>query len=76
MAGGKELSKEDKAKLKSLRSWLRDTRGPKEPGEKRDAYVARWTEKYCEMIALGGPDTVTDAVKKAADLYGIDLNTL
>ena len=70
------LKPEDKAKLKSLRSWLRDTRGPKEAGEKRDAYVARWTEKYREMIALGGPDTVTDAVRKAAELYGIDLTAL
>lgn len=76
VAGGKELSKEVKAQIKSLRSWLRDTRGPKEPGEKRDAYVARWTEKYREMIALGGPETVTDAVKKAAELYGIDLTAL
>ena len=76
VAGGKKLSKEVKAQIKSLRSWLRDTRGPKEPGEKRDAYVARWTEKYREMVALGGPDTVTDAVRKAAEVYGIKLNTL
>ena len=71
-----DLKPEDKAKLKSLRSWLRDTRGPKEPGEKRDAYVARWMEKYREMVALGGPDTVTDAVRKAAELYGIDLTRI
>ena len=76
VAGGKELSKEVKAQIKSLRSWLRDTRGPKEAGEKRDAYVARWTEKYREMVALGGPETVTEAVKKTAEVYGINLAKL
>ena len=69
-----ELTKEQKAQIKSLRSWLRDTRGPKEAGEKHDAYVARWKEKYQEMVKLVGPDTVTEAVKNAAKLYGIELD--
>lgn len=71
-----ELSKETKAKIKSLRSWLRDTRGPKEAGEKHDAYMEKWKAKYQEMTALGGKDTVTEAVIKAAALYGINLDEL
>ena len=71
-----EVTAETKAQIKSLRSWLRDTRGPKESGEKHDAYVERWKEKYREMVRLGGYKTVTEAVTKAADLYGIHLDTL
>ena len=69
-------SNEVKAQIKSLRSWLRDTRGPKDPGEKKDAYVARWKEKYQEMVKLGGKDTVTEAVQNAAKLYGIVIDEL
>jgi len=69
-----ELTSEQKAQIKSLRSWLRDTRGPKEAGEKHDAYITRWKEKYQEMVELGGKDTVTEAVEKAAELYGIELS--
>ena len=71
-----ELTKEQKDAIKPLRAWLRDNRGPKEPGEKHDAYVARWKEKYKEMVKIGGKGTVTEAVAKAAKLYGIDLAAL
>jgi hypothetical protein len=74
--GTSNLTTETKQQIKSLRSWLRDTRGPKKPGEKRDAYVARWKEKYKEMVMLGGKEAVTEAVAKAADLYGIQLDEL
>lgn len=69
-----ELTKEQKAKVKQLRNSLRDTRGPKEPGEKHDAYVKKWVERYREMVAIGGKDTVTEAVANAAKLYGIDID--
>jgi hypothetical protein len=71
-----ELTKEQKAKVKQLRNALRDTRGPKEPGEKHDAYVKKWVERYREMVAIGGPETVTEAVANAAKLYGIDLDKI
>lgn len=71
-----KISAETKAQIKSLRSWLRDTRGPKKPGEKHDAYVARWKEKYREMVKLGGKEAVTEAVEKAAELYGISIEEL
>lgn len=71
-----ELTKEQKAKVRQLRNALRDTRGPKEPGEKHDAYVKKWIEKYREMVSIGGKGTVTEAVCKAAELYGIDLAEL
>ena len=75
-SGTVELTKEQKAKVKQLRNSLRDTRGPKEPGEKHDAYVKKWLEKYREMVSIGGKGTVTEAVCKAAELYGIDLAEL
>ncbi len=71
-----ELTKEQKAKVKQLRNALRDTRGPKEPGEKHDAYVKKWTEKYREMVSIGGKATVTEAVVKAAKLYGINIDEI
>ena len=69
-----ELTKEQKAKVRQLRNALRDTRGPKEPGEKHDAYVKKWIEKYREMVSIGGKGTVTEAVVKSAQMYGINLD--
>ncbi len=71
-----ELTKEQKARVKQLRNALRDTRGPKEPGEKHDAYVKKWVDKYREMVKIGGPGTVTEAVANSAKLYGIDLDQI
>lgn len=71
-----ELTKEQKARVKQLRNALRDTRGPKEPGEKHDAYVKKWQDKYREMVKIGGPGTVTEAVANSAKLYGIDLDQI
>ena len=68
-----ELTKEQKVRVKQLRNALRETRGPKEPGKKHDAYVKKWIEKYREMVSIGGQQVVTEAVEKAAKLYGIDL---
>lgn len=71
-----EQTKEQKARVKKLRNALRDTRGPKEPGEKHDAYVKKWVDKYREMVKIGGPGTVTEAVANSAKLYGIDLDQI
>lgn len=71
-----ELTKEQKARVKQLRNALRDTRGPKEPGEKHDAYVKKWVDKYREMVKIGGPGTVTEAVVNSAKVYGIDLDQI
>lgn len=68
----RKLTKEDKAKIKALRTFLRDTRYG--DGDKRDAYVEKWLAKYREMVALGGTDTITEAVINAARHYGIDLS--
>lgn len=70
------LTKEQKARVKQLRNALRDTRGPKELGEKHDAYVKKWVDKYREMVKIGGPGTVTEAVANSAKLYGIDLDQI
>lgn len=71
-----ELTTAQKAQVRSLRSWLRDTRGPKEPGEKHDAYVVRWKEKYQELVKVAGKDGVTEAIVKAAGLYGINIDEI
>lgn len=71
-----ELTTAQKAQVRSLRSWLRDTRGPKEPGEKHDAYVVRWKEKFQELVKVAGKDGVTEAVVKAAGLYGINIDEI
>jgi len=71
-----ELTKEQKARVKQLRNALRDTRGPKEPGEKHDAYVKKWVDKYREMVKIGGKETVTEAVVNSAKVYGIDLDQI
>ncbi len=70
------LTAEQKARVKQLRNFLRDTRGPKEPGDKRDAYVKKWVERFREMVRTGGQKTVTGAVASAAKAYGIDVDQI
>ncbi len=71
----KEANDEDKKKIKSLQSWLRDTRRGNDE-DKREAYVKQWKEKYQELLTLGGQDAITNAIRNAASHYGIEIQGL
>ena len=71
-ADGNDAPNQRKAAL--LRKWLIDTRYGN--GKKREEYQMKWQEKYREMVRLGGPETVTDKVRAAAEHYGIDIKTI
>ena len=66
-----ELTKEEKARVKVLRGFLKDTR--RGNGRTRDEHIRKWKETYKEMVDLAGPDSVTDKVREAAQHYGIEI---
>ena len=38
--------------------------------------MKKWVDKYREMVKIGGPGTVTEAVANSAKLYGIALDQI
>lgn len=68
------LSKEQRERVRTLRSFLKDTR--RGNGKTREEHVKKWKEFYKEMVSIAGADSVTDKVKESAEHYGIDIASL
>lgn len=64
-----EKKKQEKIHQAALiRKWLIDTRNAN-----RDEQKEKWIQKYHEMVAIGGEQSVTKKVLEAAAYYGINL---
>lgn len=64
-----EKKKQEKIHQAALiRKWLIDTRNANTDEQKE-----KWIQKYHEMVAIGGEQSVTKKVLKAAAYYGINL---
>lgn len=74
-AGDKqELSSEDKARRRSIRKWLVDTRRGNGDEENRAEHVIKWHENFEELWKYDGDKVFEDEkVMAAAAHYGIDL---
>ena len=74
-AGDKqELSSEDKARRRSIRKWLVDTRRGNGDEENRAEHVIKWRENFEELWKYDGDKVFEDEkVMAAAAHYGIDL---
>jgi len=66
------LSTEQREHVRALRHFLKDTR--RGNGRTRAEHIKKWKSSYAEMVAIAGPDSVTDKVREAAKHYGIEIN--
>lgn len=64
----KRRKAERQRKASLIRKWLIDTRNAKTDEQKE-----KWLQRYREMVAIGGEQTVTKKVTEAAAFYGISL---
>lgn len=70
-----ELTAEQKKRLNSLRSFLREKRIP-ENAEKREKYINKWKDYYRELVRDYGTDTVTESICTIAETLSVNLGEL
>lgn len=67
-----ELTSEQKARRRSLRKWLTDTRNGN--GATREEHIGKWKNNFMEYLTLEGNSAYDDEkIKAAAAHYGISL---
>ena len=67
-----ELTVEQKAKRKSLRKWLADTRSGNSSEESRKEHAKKWRKNFSEYLKIEGEAALGDeTLKKAAEHYGV-----
>ena len=64
-----ELSDEARKRVRSLSSFLKDTR--RGNGKTKAEHVKKWKAAYKELVSIAGKEAVTDKIKAAAKHYGI-----
>lgn len=75
--GNTELTSEDKAKRRSLRKWLVDTRSGNSSEDAVKEHASKWRERFKEYLVLEGEKAFEDdAILKGAEHYGIDVSSL
>lgn len=70
--GKVELTSEQKAKRRSLRKWLADTRSGNSSEESRKEHAKKWRKNFSEYLKIEGDAALGDEkLKKAAEHYGV-----